>query len=146
MITKQPFTGPLRTTRTNGSHRLGRFEGNGVFRGDGLTITQIARGGHAAGGGDVFGLLSAGPVLNDTGAVAFGTSLFGETNNDIQVSWNATAGQTNVVQASAKIPGGFTDISGNIVIPGTGQVATNFAEHSGATQRPARVYRVRLAP
>ena len=66
--------------------------------------------------------------------------------NDVQVSWNATGGQTNVVQASPKIPGGFTDISGNIVIPGPGQVATNFVEHSGATNRPARFYRVRLAP
>jgi len=64
-------------------------------------------------------------------------------NNDTRISWTATAGFTSVVQASTNVTANYVDISGNI-LPGP---ATNtFVELGGATNRPARFYRIRLAP
>jgi len=56
-----------------------------------------------------------------------------------------------VVQATAGDGNGgyatnFADISGPIVIAGVGNVATNYTDSGGATNVPARYYRVRLSP
>jgi hypothetical protein len=77
-------------------------------------------------------------------------SIVRETNN-IRLAWATTAGRTNVVQATAGSAGSsytnnFADISGPIVVPGSGQVSTNYLDTGGATNRPARYYRVRLVP
>jgi hypothetical protein len=72
-------------------------------------------------------------------------------SNDIRVTWTTTAGKTNVVQVtSGDGNGGFTnnffDLSPPIVVPGSGQVGTNYLDSGGATNVPARYYRVRLVP
>jgi hypothetical protein len=72
-------------------------------------------------------------------------------SNDIRVTWITTAGKTNVVQVtSGDTNGGFTnnflDSSPPIIVPGNGQVITNYLDNSGATNVPTRYYRVRLAP
>jgi hypothetical protein len=72
-------------------------------------------------------------------------------SNDIRVTWTTTAGKTNVVQVtSGDANGGFTnnfvDLSPPIIVPGIGQVGTNYLDSGGATNIPARYYRVRLVP
>ncbi len=64
--------------------------------------------------------------------------------NDLRLTWNTIGGRTNFVQAASGAGGVFGDISGGIVVPGSGQVSTNFIEIGGATNKPARFYRIRL--
>jgi hypothetical protein len=75
--------------------------------------------------------------LNDSGQIASGVAIWSAPQlalkmtgiqlpgKDVQVLWKGTGGQTNIVQTSAGIAGGFSDISGNILLRGIGQVATN---------------------
>ena len=72
-------------------------------------------------------------------------------SSDIRVTWTTTAGKTNVVQVtSGDTNGGFTtnflDLSPPIIVPGSGQVGTNYLDSGGATNVPTRYYRVRLVP
>ena len=114
-----------------------------------------------------------GSDLNSRGQVAFGFACTnaGTTNygiaiwsgpelritdirtvaNDVRLTWNTFAGKTNFVQATPGGPDGsytnnFTDLASNIVVSGVGQVSTNWLDNSGATNFPARYYRVRLVP
>ncbi len=64
--------------------------------------------------------------------------------NDMVITWNTGGGKTNAVQAAELT--NFTDISAPIIIPGTGDATTNFADAGGATNAPTRYYRVRLVP
>jgi hypothetical protein len=70
--------------------------------------------------------------------------------SDIGISW-ATAGvRTNTVQATTgDASGGYTtnfaDISGPIIIT-PGDTTTNYTDSGGATNGPARYYRIRLVP
>jgi hypothetical protein len=71
--------------------------------------------------------------------------------SNVLITWTAGGGRTNVVQAS---PGdgsggytnGFSDVSGPIVLPGSGDVSTNYLDIGGATNSPSRFYRIRLVP
>jgi hypothetical protein len=69
---------------------------------------------------------------------------------DVVITWDTAGGHTNVVQATAGDGGGystnFTDLSGPVIIPGSGDAVTNYVEVGGATNAPSRYYRVRLAP
>ncbi len=68
---------------------------------------------------------------------------------DVNITWATAGGHTNVLQAVQGNPGyntNFVDISGLIVINGSGDAITNFMDAGGATNAPARFYRVRLAP
>jgi hypothetical protein len=40
----------------------------------------------------------------------------------------------------------FLDLSGLIIISGSGDAATNYLDSGGATNIPARYYRIRLQP
>jgi len=71
---------------------------------------------------------------------------------NIVIDWTTGGGRTNVVQASAGDGSGgystnFIDVSGWIVIPSNDvDVATNYIDVGGATNVPARYYRIRLVP
>ncbi|MCX7722041.1 MAG: hypothetical protein N2379_03140 [Verrucomicrobiae bacterium] len=70
------------------------------------------------------------------------------TNDDVTLIWAAQPGTTNFVQAASTpdgsvVPAAFADISGPIEIVGAGQVITNWTEPDGATNQPARYYRIR---
>ena len=72
-------------------------------------------------------------------------------NNDIRITWNAAGGRTNAVQAAAgDVAGGyqtnFADISGPIILPGAGDIVTNYLDVGGATNTPSRYYHIRLVP
>ena len=65
---------------------------------------------------------------------------------DVQLSWIAPAGTTNVLQASSNLSLSFQDISSNIVAGAGGQLTNHFVEVGGATNQPDRFYRVRKIP
>ena len=74
-----------------------------------------------------------------------------EQGNDIGITWTTAGGHTNAVQASVGGAGGnyatnFADISSPIIIPGVGDVTTNYTDTGGATNQPSRYYRVRVVP
>jgi glucosylceramidase len=69
--------------------------------------------------------------------------------NDMVVSWKAAGVRTNALQAisgSGYSSNGFADISGPIIITPGGDTTTNYTDSGGATNVPARYYRVRLVP
>ena len=71
--------------------------------------------------------------------------------SNVAITWTTGGGSTNVVQATLGDGTGgyatnFGDISGPIPIPGSGDVTTNYTDVGGATNMPARFYRIRLGP
>jgi PKD repeat protein len=71
--------------------------------------------------------------------------------NDVLVTWTTAGGETNVVQATPGLPDGsysnnFLDLSPLIIISGSGDTTTNYLDSGGATNAPARYYRIRLQP
>jgi PKD repeat protein len=76
-----------------------------------------------------------------------------EQTTNVVITWAAGGGRTNAVQASSGDVNGsytnnFVDITTppHIVIPGSGDVTTNYTDVGGATNLPSRFYRVRLVP
>jgi len=73
------------------------------------------------------------------------------SGSDMVITWAAGAGPSNVVQAASGDGNGgyatnFTDISGPLFIPGSGNVTNNYHDTGGATNTPSRYYRIRLGP
>ena len=70
------------------------------------------------------------------------------TGNNNLITWQTVGGETNVVQATAGTAGGysnnFTDISPNIIGKGGDLTTTNYLDVGGATNIPARFYRIHL--
>jgi PKD repeat protein len=71
--------------------------------------------------------------------------------SDVLVTWATAGGRTNIVQVNTgDVDGSYTtnfmDLSPFIVIPGSGDVATNYLDAGGATNVPTRYYRIRLQP
>jgi hypothetical protein len=78
------------------------------------------------------------------------TSIVPQGNN-VLVTWLTTGGKTNVVQftngtANGSYSNNFSDLSPVIVPDGVGLTSTNYLDVGGATNFPARYYRVRLVP
>jgi len=74
------------------------------------------------------------------------------TGSDAMVTWATAWGHTNVVQTNGGLTDGsyttnFTDLSPLIILPaGNGDTVTNYTDPGGATNLPARYYRIRLQP
>jgi T5SS/PEP-CTERM-associated repeat protein len=68
------------------------------------------------------------------------------TNNDVLVSWTAGGGRTNVVQSAPDLAGSYTNVSSNIILPGSVDVTTNYLDAGAVTNGAVRFYRVRLVP
>jgi PKD repeat protein len=71
--------------------------------------------------------------------------------SDVLVTWMTAGGYTNVVQVNTGLLDGsystnFQDLSGLIIISGSGDATTNYLDSGGATNAPARYYRIRLQP
>jgi hypothetical protein len=71
--------------------------------------------------------------------------------SDVLLTWNMPQGYTGIVQATAgDVFGGYSnsfgDIGGPIFVPGNSFFTTNYLDVGGATNQPARYYRVRLVP
>ena len=84
-------------------------------------------------------------------ASAFRIISVAREGSNIRVTWNTGGGKTNVLQAVAGLVNSgyttnFLDLSGLIIIPGSGDTTTNAVDAGGATNAPSRYYRVRLVP
>jgi hypothetical protein len=69
--------------------------------------------------------------------------------HDIHITWLTTGGTTNALQAVNGNPGNganYVEVSDPIIITGSGDTTTNYVDVGGATNTPARFYRVRLVP
>jgi hypothetical protein len=82
-------------------------------------------------------------------ASAFRITSVVRTNNDVVVTWTYGPGKTNALQETAGAgdgsyqTNGFTDI---FTVTNTVGTITNYLDAGGATNSPARYYRVRLVP
>jgi hypothetical protein len=88
------------------------------------------------------------PVDSASGLRIISTAAQG---SDMIITWKTAGGRTNVVQATNGDGSGgyatnFADVSGLIIITGSGDQTTNYTDSGGATNVPSRYYRVRLAP
>jgi len=71
--------------------------------------------------------------------------------NDLKLTWTSVGGRSYVVQTNAPPAGGnytngFMDLSPMIPVPGAALGTTNYLDVGGATNFPARYYRIRLLP
>jgi len=76
-----------------------------------------------------------------------------QQSDDVVVTWATFGGHTNIVQVTPGDPDGsystndFVDIpASQTIIPGSGDVTTNYTDVSGGTNSPSRYYRIRLVP
>lgn len=71
-------------------------------------------------------------------------------NEDMLITWTAVGGKRYVLQTTAGSSGSysnnFIDLNPAIVAPGAGETAVTVIHLGGATNFPARYYRVRLVP
>ena len=79
-------------------------------------------------------------------ASAFRILSVAPTNDDLLVSWVAGGSHTNVVQSATDLAGGYTNVSPDIVLPGSGDVMTNYLDSGAVTNAAAHFYRIRLVP
>ncbi len=66
--------------------------------------------------------------------------------NDVLITWMTAGGLTNAVETVTALGGTYSNISGNIVITGTGLTTTNYLDAGAATNSPANFYHIRLVP
>jgi beta-galactosidase len=84
-------------------------------------------------------------------ASAFRITSVTRQGSGVLVTWTTAGGYTNVVQATGGLPDGsyatnFLDLSGPIVISGSGDATTNYLDAGASTNGPGRFYRIRLGP
>ncbi|HVM62484.1 MAG TPA: SBBP repeat-containing protein [Verrucomicrobiae bacterium] len=70
--------------------------------------------------------------------------------NDVRITWTTAGGESYTLQTNAPSANGsysnlFSDLSAVITAPGRGVSTTNYIDIGGATNGPARYYRVRVA-
>ena len=115
----------------------------GTLRVDKLILTNSC--GHFVQTG---GTLIVGGVTNVPGS--FQITALGREGNNMRITWMDAGGHTDVVQVANGSAGNyttnFTDLSPQIILPGFGNVTTNYLDNGGATNVPSRYYRVRLVP
>jgi hypothetical protein len=73
-------------------------------------------------------------------------SISQESGDHINIAWQTAGGKTNRVQAALTPGGVYENISPAIIISGSGDRTNDWTELSGATNTPARFYRIWLEP
>jgi hypothetical protein len=119
------------------------FSQNGYLSPGQYTVSGSAGAIAGGGGGNTsfnFNFIVSPPPPSEITAVA-------RQSNDVRVTWTSFPGTTNIVQATAGTTHGsysnnFSDISPLIVVGNSG--ITNYLDAGGATNFPARYYRVRM--
>ena len=89
--------------------------------------------------------LLAGTDPNNSASYFHITSIV-RTNNDLRVTWMTGTGKTNALQSAtigSYSTNSFVDI---FTVTNTTETVTNYTDLGGATNQPARFYRVRLVP
>ena len=104
-----------------------------------ITYT-VGVGTNVSGGGINAIFLTVGPTPPQITSIV-------RSGNDVRLTWTACDGKTNFVQvtpgtANGSYTNNFVNLSGQIVITPSG-TTTNFTDSGGATNKPARYYRVR---
>jgi beta-glucanase (GH16 family) len=66
--------------------------------------------------------------------------------SDVLVTWMTAGGLTNAVESEPDTGGTWSNISGNIIITGSGVTTTNYLDAGAATNTPANYYHIRLVP
>jgi hypothetical protein len=85
-------------------------------------------------------------------ATAFRITAVATEGNSVLVTWNTAGGHTNMLQGATGGAGGsfntnaFVDLPPQVIVTGSGNTTTNQLDAGGATNFPARYYRVRLVP
>jgi Ig-like domain-containing protein/immunoglobulin I-set domain protein len=84
-------------------------------------------------------------------ASAFRIISTAQQGSDVQITWTTAGAHTNAVQATVGDGNGgyatnFADISGPVIIAGSGDATNNYTDAGAATNSPSRYYRVRLVP
>jgi hypothetical protein len=122
----------------------GGVSGNWVTAGLFTNINQIAFGEGRFNGVDTIDNIS---LVAPAGPSPIEFSSIVEQGNDINLTWQTSGGQTDVVQAATgNVAGLFEDISGPIVIQGSGSQTTNYVDAGAVLNQATRFYRVRVAP
>ncbi len=104
----------------------------------------------AAGDPDRDGLTNAQELAAGSDPTGIRVVSFGRVGNDMRIGWEGYGGNSYFVQTTSGTASGgyntnFTTLT-TIVMPGSGASVTNYLDSNGATNSPARYYRVRLAP
>ena len=88
--------------------------------------------------------------LNPTNSASvFRILSLNQQGSNFVVTWEAGGGRTNIVQAVSGLVNStnpFADISPLIVLPGFGDLTTNYLDSPADTNAPLRLYRIRLGP
>ncbi len=99
---------------------------------------------------DVIRAIISSPVVSPISAlVALPSPHFTQltiTNDSVLLTWTATGGTTNVVEASAQPTDNFVPVSPNIILTGSGSVTNNYLDVGALTNSASRFYRIRLVP
>jgi hypothetical protein len=66
--------------------------------------------------------------------------------SDVLVSWQSVGGMTSAVESALNPAGSYSNISGNIIITGSGLITTNYLDIGAATNSPVRFYHIHLVP
>jgi PKD repeat protein len=66
--------------------------------------------------------------------------------NGLLVTWMCGGGRTNILQTATDLNTPWSNLSPNLILPGSGDVITNYLDVGTLTNTPGRFYRVRLAP
>jgi hypothetical protein len=66
--------------------------------------------------------------------------------NDTLIAWMTAGGLTNAVETASDPGGSYSNISGNIIITGSGVTTTNYFDAGAITNAPLQFYRIRLIP
>ncbi|HXI84394.1 MAG TPA: family 16 glycosylhydrolase [Verrucomicrobiae bacterium] len=66
--------------------------------------------------------------------------------SDVLVSWQSVGGMTSAVESTPALGGSYSNISGNIIITGSGLTTTNYLDPGAVTNAPLQFYRIRLIP
>ena len=94
----------------------------------------------------------AGTDPNSAISTPFRLTSIVRQGNNVVLTWTTSGGTTSQVQVTAGTGGGnyatngFANLGAQLIIGGSGLVTTNFTDAGGATNVPARYYRVKLVP
>lgn len=66
--------------------------------------------------------------------------------NGVRLAWTTVGGRRYVVQTNAGLDTAFVDFSPVITMPGITEATTSYLDTTGTTNRPLRLYRIRVLP
>jgi hypothetical protein len=128
------------------------FNGSPVDSTNYLATINITDGSVTVIGQTVSGLEGIAVQPQTAFIAPFNITAIAREGDDIRVTWTCGAAMTNVLQVTSGAADGsytdnFADLSPQIILAGSpSTVTTNFLDGGGATNQPARYYRVRLVP